>query len=82
MATPTAANAERGYFAHINPDPVKRQLLMPRHDLIRPKLTGLGMMPVGEDGVARPDSADVEAAIRVLQKDIVFSASSVCVISR
>lgn len=81
IARSAAANAERRAFAHVNPHAVIRNFLMPERQLVGPEVAGFGMMPVGEDGVTGPDRADVQAAVGVLEEEVVCRAAVVCWVS-
>lgn len=54
---------------------------MPEGELVGPEIGRFGVMPVGENGIARPDGTDVEAAIGILEEEVVCRASVVGFIS-
>lgn len=66
----TAANTEGGSFIHIHPDAVKCNVLMILYKLICPEIHRLGVVEVGEDRIARPNRANIRAAVRIFEPDI------------
>lgn len=54
---------------------------MPEFNLICPEFIGFRIMPVGEDGVTGPNSADIQAAIWILDPNIFGLTAGVGVIS-
>lgn len=52
------------------------------HKFVGPEFTSLGMVPVSEDSIARPDSSNVNAAIGVLEPNIIGATSRVGIISK
>ena len=53
------------------------ELVPPGDQLIGPEVRGFGVMPIGEDSVARPNSANIETAVGVLDENIILGASVV-----
>lgn len=54
---------------------------MPERKLVGPEVTSFGVVPIREDGVAGPDGSNVETAVGVFDKQIVFGTSIVGFIS-
>jgi hypothetical protein len=76
-----AASAEGRNLVHINPDAIDGDFLVPGHDFVRPEITCLRVVPVGEDSVARPYSANVFASIGILQEDVILVSAGVGIIA-
>lgn len=76
-----ATNAEGRNLTHINPDAINGYFLVPGNDFARPEIACLRIVPVGEDSVAGPDSADVLTSIGILQEDVIFVSAGVGIIA-
>lgn len=59
----TAANAEGGYFGHVNPDTIERDLSVPGNHLISPPVACTWPDPIWEDCVPRPNITNVETTV-------------------
>jgi hypothetical protein len=78
----TAANAEGRNLIHINPDAINGHLLLPDSDFFCPEIPSLRIVPVREDSVAGPDSANVLASIGILQEDVILVSASVGIVAK
>lgn len=54
---------------------------MPGNNFVRPEIACLRIVPVGEDSVAGPDSANVLASIGIFQEDVILVSAGVGIIT-